>query len=368
MLQIGVFVLNKCLKRLLNQDYEFRSYFRFYEIAKASRDTNIPVYFFSVANVDTEREVIQGTYYDWSKEIWRQKEFPYPNVLYDRRGGGSQASKEQAREIRQIFDQHHILRVNSKTHFDKWDLYDSLRYHRKLRPHLPVTKLNMSERYLLKFLKRHNRVYLKSLRGSRGLQVLRIEKEANGDYQFSYFRDDPIVGKVTNDTDLLKVVQAFFNNKAYIMQKEIDTLTVNNNKADFRAEVQRNGKGELEIVAISARVARDQSPISTHSVAYPHDEFFLHYLHYSDEEFMKINNKIYEFLFKAYLALEDTYGPFGEIGIDFALDKWGDFWFIEANAKSAKVSLYKAYDEETVSRAFRNPLEYARFIFEKERS
>lgn len=47
------------------------------------------------------------------------------------------------------------------------------------------------------------------------------------------------------------------------------------------------------------------------------------------------------------------------------MDDQGDLWLIECNAKSAKVSLCKAYDEETVKKAFLNPLEYAKFIYNK---
>ncbi len=361
---VGIFVLNKCLVRLLNQDYEFRSYFRFFELAKAGIATDISVYFFSIINVDLDRDIVHGTYYDAEQEIWKQAEFPFPDVLYDRRGGGSQRSKEKAREIRRKFQEHHIPKLNSKTHFDKWDLFDRLKDIPFARKTLPITKLNTTEKYLLKFLKKHQSIFLKALRGSRGLQVLRLEKKSNGKYGYSYFHhEQPIIGEVDEETELLKIVKSFFKSPEFIMQREIDVIHYNGCRVDFRAELQRNGDGQLEATAISARVAMEQSPISTHSIAYPHDVFFLQFLKYSEEDFIKLNNRIYNFLLNMYLTLEDTYGPFGEIGIDFALDQRGKLWLIEANAKSAKVSLYKAYDQETLERAFRNPLEYARYIY-----
>lgn len=364
---VGVFVLNKCLIRLLNRDYDFRSYFRFQGLANASIQTNIPLYFFSILDVDTERHTIIGTYYDPIKDQWAQKLFPFPDVLYDRRGGGGKISKEKAREIRNLFEEHKILKINSKSYFDKWDMFDRLKNHAAARRRLPPTKLYTDDAYLLKFLKKHKTIYLKSLRGSRGLQVMRLEKLKRNQYTYSYFHEEPIVGIVNSETDLLRIVHVFFDQRDFILQREINSITFKNCKVDFRAEVQRNVSGELEATAIAARVALDKSPITTHSVAYQHDAFILNTLKYSEEDFLKLNNRIHDFLFTMYMALEEQYGSFGEIGIDFALDQSGKLWFIEANAKSAKVSLYKAYDSNTINRAFRNPIEYAQYIYFKKR-
>ncbi|MDQ0157915.1 YheC/YheD family protein [Robertmurraya andreesenii] len=64
-----------------------------------------------------------------------------------------------------------------------------------------------------------------------------------------------------------------------------------------------------------------------------------------------------------YESLEKVYGTFGEIGIDFGIDQAGEIWFIEPNSKSAKVSLMKAYDQETFHQAFVNPLLYAKYLY-----
>ena len=66
-----------------------------------------------------------------------------------------------------------------------------------------------------------------------------------------------------------------------------------------------------------------------------------------------------------YSALEKIYGTFGEIGLDFGIDKKGEIWFIEPNAKSAKVSFQKAFGRRTFHQAFRNPLEFAKYLYEK---
>lgn len=365
---VGVFVTNQCLRRLLKQDIDFRGYFRFWGLAQASLKSDIPLYYFSVSDVDLKRMVILGTYYDPKREKWKQSKFRHPDVLYDRRGGGGgKVYREIADGIRARFDELNVKKINAKNYFDKWETYQQLRTQPEVRRYLPKTKLYTNDHYLTKFLNEYQIVYLKAIRGCRGLQVMRLEKLRENKYKFSYFDDQPVVGTVNNIPDLLKIVHGFFQQKEFIQQKAIDLLTYNNSKVDFRAELQRNGNGELEATAISARVALDKSPITTHSVAYRHDRFILEQLGYSEEEFSVLNSQIHDFLYRMYLTLEKIYGPFGEIGIDFALDNAGNLWYIEANSKSAKVSLFKANDSYILEKAFLNPLEYARYIYLNER-
>ena len=66
-----------------------------------------------------------------------------------------------------------------------------------------------------------------------------------------------------------------------------------------------------------------------------------------------------------YHSLEESYGSFGEIGIDFGIDSSDHIWFIEPNARSAKVSLMKAFDETTYHQSFLNPLEYAKYLYQQ---
>jgi hypothetical protein len=73
------------------------------------------------------------------------------------------------------------------------------------------------------------------------------------------------------------------------------------------------------------------------------------------------------FLFKIYRTLEQEFGEFGELGIDFGIDGKCELWFIEPNAKTAKVSLQKAYSEKQFQRSFDNLVEYAKFLYSESR-
>ena len=81
------------------------------------------------------------------------------------------------------------------------------------------------------------------------------------------------------------------------------------------------------------------------------------------EEIALLKSRVEDFLVRIYIYLEQSYGPFGELGIDIGMDKAGRLWFIESNTKSTKVSLCNASSGETMQKAFLNPLEYAKYLY-----
>jgi hypothetical protein len=133
----------------------------------------------------------------------------------------------------------------------------------------------------------------------------------------------------------------------------------------MRATIQRNGLGKICITACSVRLARDKSPITSTksgSNVYKIEDFFQNFFQYSQEETRKLKTDIDKFLLTSYKCIENSYGPFGEIGIDFAMDLDGQLWFIECNAKPGKDTLYLSYEENVIRKAFLNPLEYGKYI------
>jgi len=335
-------------------------YFRYYELARASEITGIPVYFFSPRDVHLQRRKVLGTYYNHAAGRWERKVFPLPDVLYDR----CSSTGPRAKTIRQLFSQWGIVPLNARYHFDKWDVYLKLLSDEHLWPYLPLTVLFRRPGDLFSFLRRHQQVYVKAVDKSRGRKVLRLTVLPEGGYEYSFFRNAIVGGTRDRFQELYKIVRTLFKSEGkVIVQKAIPLIRIGDRAVDFRAEVQRNGQGILEIVGICARIGQARSPITIHSDAIPFEQFWRLW-GYSTSQIRQLRADVNQFLLTVYRAIESHYGPFGELGIDFGIDEQENIWFIECNAKSAKVSLYKAYDELTVRRAFINPLEYARYLYE----
>lgn len=360
---VGVFVSRKTIYNLIHHSDSWDSNFRFIELNRAKVRTGIPLYYFSTRDVNFRNLTVRGTYYNERKKKWERKTFPFPDILYDR----YESVRWETQEVRKRFAKMGIPSINAQNYFDKWDVYLKLLEMEDIRAHLPMTIRFRSQDDLKAFIMKYEQAYIKAMNGNRGRKVMRVTRLPDGGYQYSYYVNDLVVGTVRRFQDFIKTARPFFhNNDHVIIQQAIPLMQIGDRTVDFRAELQRNGQGELEIVGICARIGQPNSPITTHSEAYRFEEFFQDHLNYSEEKTERLRKKVEDFLLNVYDCMEKNYGPFGEIGIDFGLDEHEKIWFIECNAKSAKVSLKKAYDDKTLQRAFINPLEYARYIYNYE--
>ena len=145
---------------------------------------------------------------------------------------------------------------------------------------------------------------------------------------------------------------------------------MDNRIIDFRAEVQRNGKGELEIASLTLRIGQDKYPITnvqSRPIVYLFDQFMAKNKNLFPLDKTLLKSRIETFLKNIYRGMEKSYGRFGELGIDFGVDEDGNLWLIECNARSAKVAAYLTRNEQMIRRIFLNPLEYAKYLVHTER-
>ena len=214
-------------------------------------------------------------------------------------------------------------------------------------------------------LEKSKTLYIKDRVGNRGIGVTRIVKLLDGTFDLSYFTKELFQERYYSFEGLVSRIDELYKGKNAIIQPSIDMIKIDEGNVDMRATVQRDGNGNLGIVACPVRLGKSGAPITSTrsgSKVYRFEEFFMNILNYPKEKVDGIKAKIDDFLISTYKAIEDIYGRFGEIGIDFAIDKSGEIWFIECNAKPGKDTVYLSYDKETIKKAFLNPLEYAKYI------
>lgn len=359
---IGIFVSNGTIRKANAQNPSFR----LKETMKANKIANTIYYYFSIKDVNFINKKINGTYFNSNTDKWEQKLFPMPDVLYDRGGGTLKKQKVISKYIRkQLEINKDLKKINSRYYFDKWDTYKKLKTHEEISAHLPLTRLYTKPDDLLEMFKESPVIYMKKCYASNGRGVARIIKSSDGTFNFSYFRGKVIEYKLKNFDELVDRINKFIKNKKTIIQCAIDVIEINKCNVDMRATVQKNGNGELGVTAYPVRVGKKKCPITSTksgSTVYMFEDFFRKYFKYSNKKIDELREKIDTVLFKSYKYIEEEYGNFGELGIDFAIDKCGEIWFIECNAKPGKDTVYLSYDEDTVIKSFLQPLEYAKYI------
>ncbi|WP_170109560.1 YheC/YheD family protein [Melghirimyces profundicolus] len=351
---IGVFTRRHYIRRLNRQNATFRTS----EMLKASSEAGTVIYHFSVRDLKLKDKTVKGTVFNPLTQKWKKRIFPLPDVLYDRSSGRAYRKYKRHVWARKKMDEMNIAKMNAVHYFDKWELFRQLGQYRNVSKYLPETRVYQPSR-LKNMLLRNPVIYLKATIGGMGTRIMRIEKEGGG-YRYSVYRRKLESNRLSSVQRVNRRVNSFFGPDRIIMQQGIQLVKANNGNVDMRATVQRNGKGELEINSIAVRMGKEGSPITssrTGSNIVRLDEF-MKASGYSNE----LKERIHKFLIRVYRRIEDVYGPFGEMGIDFGLDVSGNIRFIESNSKPAKDSLYKAFDRKTIDLAFRNPMEYAKYL------
>ena len=363
---IGVFISPRHAQCLLTQNKEFinsHRYIRYLELAKANRSHNILLYFFTHDDVYFDKQTVAGIFYNREHNSWHKNNFPFPHYLYDRGGGRG----KKAEHIITVFSKLGIKNINARHYFDKWDLYEKLTKIDAVSSYLPFT-VPGDYSLIPEMLARYGHIYVKARRGSCGLGVMRLEELPDKqNIRFYYSRFDKLFSNVLKKEKIPELLQRFFAHHPFIIQEPINLLKKHNRIVDFRSEVQRNGEGNLVITGTTARIGRPRSPIASNTYAedyYPLNIFFKKIMKFNNMQFSLMDAKINHFLKTVFLAVEEAYGSFAEIGIDFGLDTNGRPWLIECNSKSARVALYLAYGRQKVRQSFCNLLDYAGFLAE----
>jgi hypothetical protein len=365
---IGVFINRKHAKDLITMNPEFVSsyrYIRYIELAKANQDVDVTLYFFTNDRVSFEKKFVIGIYYNHQVDIWQEKKFPLPHLLYDRGGGIGQKSMILIEKFRELG----IKNINSRHFFDKWDLYDRLSKLDSVCPHLPVTVKGDKVINVLEMLNQYGHVYVKTRRGSCGLGVIRIEKLGPDKFRYYYSYGGKLFSEIFTERELMNIIKRYFTHKPFIIQKPIELIKKGQCIIDFRSEVQKNERGQLIVIGTTARIGKPHSPIASNTHMedyYPLEKFVKYTMRLDTLKAYVLQAKINSFLQTVFRAVEQVYGSFGEIGIDFGLDTQGHLWLIECNSKSAKVALYNAFGREKVRQSFCNLLRYAVYLVEKQ--
>lgn len=352
---LGIFTKSNHIDFLLGQNTNDRVS----AIIRAKRIAKITLYFFNLNDVDLRAKKVYGTYYHEKSGSWVRGVFPYPDVLYAR--GGSITQRDKFFTFNKQLEEMGVKRINAGPVFNKWDVLKNLKKNNNIAPHIPDSIVYKTAHELMLMLNKYGEVYLKACRGRKGMQVMRVKK-MHPDFEYRFFRNHQLNKGILSFQNLIHLIKKFYKKRPFIIQQAINLPRINDSIYDLRAELQRNGKGELEIVEILVRVSQPGAPITTHASSYLFDIFYARVAGILPERIAAMKKSINDFLAAIYLSIENAYGPYGEIGIDFAVDKAGQLWFIECNSRSTKVSLFKAAGEETRLRSYVNPFAYAKFL------
>jgi hypothetical protein len=340
---VGIFEHPRVLMNIMNGTSTFKDLHRM----KASLEEHCISYYFSVHDVNWDKKIVKGITYIPLLGKWEYCWFPMPDVIYDQGIFLRKELKPLAKQIRKQFrSDPNMQLINSVNGLGKWKLYEKLSKYPKVGKYFPQTIVYSSFNDVLLMLEKYGFIFLKSFHGSKSKEVLSIEQDK--DIYILNFYDEDIKEVLIKDIQgLEEFVCDFIDGKEFIIQQGIRLLKFHGRKMDLRILLQKNEQGLWKSTYNASRIARGNATITSYSAGGNlaiYEEIYPYLSSKSLNISIPDSDSLVKTTIKIATYIEKEFGPFGEIGMDMAIDIYGDIWIIEGNAKPGKSIDLKVFD------------------------
>jgi hypothetical protein len=313
----------------------------FADLIRAGNEHGFITYVVTVKHLNLSKKKVRGYSYSDETGVWQQAFFPLPDIVYNRVPMREDELQPGVRQKIVACMKHRLITLFNPSFFNKWVLAEWLKKSTSTRPFVPATRRLVSIDGLTRMLKQHPFLYLKPVSGKAGTGIMsvRLRPEKQLPYRLkTQERKRSITFGCSSMQQLWSRIQRQSAGEAYIAQQGIELISFQDRQFDLRALVQKNGLGQWDITGIGARVAGNRS-ITTHvprggSIEDP--EKLLN-VFFGQEQGRKLMAKVKYTTLLIARQIERAAGSIlGEMSMDLGVDKDGQIWFFEANAKPMK--------------------------------
>lgn len=221
-----------------------------------------------------------------------------------------------------------------------------------IREHIPDTQpLNRSS--LESMLTRYGMVYVKPVKGSFGIGVIRVEQTGEG-YKY---QSGTTVRTFAGFDGLYASLSHVIGRRSYLVQKGIHLLKYKGRRFDIRVMVQKSPARQWEATAMVGRVAHPSKIVTNFHNGGTLKTVPVLLASYMDEaERRKFMQGLERLGVAVARQLEAKYPGIKELGIDIAVDKNKKGWILEVNT-CPDPYIFRIIPDKTV---YRRVLRYAR--------
>lgn len=333
--------------------------------AEAGSATSCLAYHYSIEDINWHEGKIKGYTFVRSLNKWICDWFPMPDVLYDSGANFNIYEQPFAEYMRQQFRTKNVQFINNNQRYlGKWLVYECLSKYPDTRIHLPKTIIYKGFNDVLSMLSEFEFIFVKASDGARGTSVLSIE-QIDKEYKLNFYKDG-LKEVIFNEIEDVKMfVEKYAKGRLFIVQQGIRLIKYNGRNMDLRLLMIKDRRGKWEALQHHCRIAQKNYTITNcflggdwidYEKVYPDLSSPVCKTSIPDKEEIINTTK------KVLYYYEKEFGSFGEIGMDMAIDIYGDIWFIEANTKPDKLSAPSSYDPGEIPAIAINIFEYAKFL------
>ncbi|XMB67240.1 YheC/YheD family protein [Mycoplasmatota bacterium zrk1] len=288
---------------------------KIYTLAAVAKLEGVDLFYFSPSQIDFTKKKIYGYYYE---EEWKQKEFPYPDIVINT--SRMKTEKQKKNKLRLGKE---VPFTESKIH-NKEYINNLLQKHPVFKNYLPDSLVVKTIKQVIKFVDKHSKAVLKPSVGSKGKRVIFIIKEGN---QYSIYQDgkEEIVRNLKHTLSRLDLTE-------YILQQFIVSETKAGLPADFRVHTQKDSSGKYVIVSVYPRISEKKYRVSNISQG----GYSAHINYYLKNQFNDnwrvIYNKLKFLGLQISEYLDEHYNnKLNQLGVDICIDEDNKLNIIEVN-------------------------------------
>lgn len=263
-------------------------------------------------------DYVNGFIYCTVKSTWLFAKAPLPNVVYNRIPFRQKEKHQAFYQACSILQTRNIPFFNP-SFLNKWELYQLLSTEKRTQDYLPKTFLLKSYPQLLDIIDTYKNVYIKPLEGHKGQDITRIRKTQDNYYLVSSTKQSETLSTLEN------LWEEKWQSKPFLIQEEVKAALYQGNRYDFRLLVHFM-EGNYRVSGIGVRQSERQD-ITTHI---PSGGKLLPYENIAADSHHEIFQTLAE---NCGILLSSHYGFFGEFSIDATVDKEGNYFLFEINAK-----------------------------------
>jgi hypothetical protein len=364
-LQIGPLIGILCKPAWNERNKTMRSFAQLFGLRKLMQEgatAGAICYLFSLENVNFSKLSVRAYLLD--RETWKEQMLPLPDAIYDQIISRRFEQKENSAIARKSLSMIYGERIFNDGFFDKWQVHEWLSSEPKMKSHILDTVHHTSMQTASQFLQKYQTTFLKPVHGSLGVGIARFVKQSDGSFVYDLKQSTTSLahGRAKNALEAVKIFEKKLKRRSYVWQEGLTLLTYKDRPVDIRILMQRDESGEWKRTKMFARVAKQgdfTSNLSSGGEALPMDDVLadpntgLRLKQKCRQQIARVSKLTAE-------TLEQESGKtFGELGIDLGIDKAGNVFVIEVNAKPRKSPTTEKGRQDLVDLAFQRPMRYA---------
>ncbi|MDI4644808.1 YheC/YheD family protein [Cohnella hashimotonis] len=301
-------------------------------------------YFFAFTpkDINWQQETVHGWFLDGGGG-WVRRVVPLPDVVYNRLPSRRAETGSYITSLREKFVRRRIPIFNW-SFFNKSDVYSLLDNDPEALAHLPESINNPTSEKIKELLEKHHFLYYKPTGGSLGMGIYRLTYHPKRGYFVRYRRGTSnVLLRFTSFASLIRMLRARHGARlsGYVVQQGIRLIEIDHCPIDFRFHMHKNGDNRWVVAGIGAKKA-GRGSVTTHvknggQLMTPEQALSRTFGDRSSEVLQNAKDAAV----KLSEAIERNYShTLGELGLDIGIDKDGEIWMFEANAKPGR-SIFK---------------------------